>query len=166
MTKSAQETLSNNQFDVTVKPHDLLVHSKFGGSVMVPIIANNNTFILLCIKRRDGQEHLEFPRGFSKQGEAKMDTAIRELKEETNLSADIVQEVGSIMPDSGISDNKVSVFECLLDMSEQDLHLQKSEQISGIRILNKHDLLDAVKNGEIVDSYTLSAITMLESRNS
>ena len=52
------------------------------------IVINNNKVLLV----RQNKGHWEFPKGHVEENETEMETAIREVKEETNLDVEIVSD--------------------------------------------------------------------------
>lgn len=152
---------SNNYFKISGTDRDLNIEQKLSGSVIVPEC--NGTFLLLKIWRKDGQTHLEFPRGFQEPGEDLAGTAERELREETSLSASSIKSLGTIMPDSSISNRKIGVF--LVEVRSFDgATIEKKEQITGYNVFTQNEIEHLIANNKIIDGYTLSAFTKLMTR--
>lgn len=149
----------NNYFSIHGEPTNLSIHQKVGGAVVIP--TDDENFLLLQIVRKDGERHLEFPRGFSTKEENGNQTAIRELKEETNLDVQIAKELGVIMSDSGIIDSKISVVKALTNLDKKTIQLQQAEKIVDYMIVNLTELGEKIRLGEIIDGYTLAAYAML-----
>lgn len=155
--------VENNYFKVAITDHHFELIQKVGGSLIIPIAKETNDLIMLKIHRQDGLVHYEFPRGFAKSNEGPMDTAIRELKEETNLEVDIVRQLGCVMPDSGISDRKIKIYVGLVAMNDNHIKLQASEHILGVQFFSEDKVKQLIKSGKIIDGYSLSAFALLES---
>lgn len=152
---------SNNYFKISGTDRDLNIEQKLSGSVIVPEC--NGTFLLLKIRRKDEQTHLEFPRGFQERGEDLAGTAERELREETSLSASSIKSLGTIMPDSSISNRKIGVF--LVEVRSFDgATIEKKEQITGYNVFTQNEIEQLIANNKIIDGYTLSAFTKLMTR--
>lgn len=152
---------SNNYFKISGTDHDLNIEQKLSGSVIVPEC--NGTFLLLKIRRKDGQTHLEFPRGFQERGEDLAGTAERELREETSLSSSSIKSLGTIMPDSSISNRKIGVF--LVKVRSFDgATIEKKEQITGYNVFTQNEIEQLIANNKIIDGYTLSAFIKLMTR--
>lgn len=149
----------NNYFLIHGEPTNLSIHQKVGGAVVVP--TDGERFLLLKIVRKDSKAHLEFPRGFAKHEEESGQTALRELKEETNLEAKVTDTLGTVMPDSGIIDSKIKVVKAFVNLDKKIIKLQKSERIMDYTIVNLDELSEKIRLGKIIDGYTLSAYAML-----
>lgn len=145
----------NNRFEVSGGPKRLKITPKQSGAVIIPKMQTK--FFLEEIKRQDGELHLEFPRGFQDEPDLK-ETAKRELAEETNLKAEKLSYLGTVMQDSGLINGDTAVYLAEINDLNQTVVLQKSEKIVGYKIVNLVQLLDLVKQNKIVDGYTLSAI--------
>lgn len=64
---------------------------------IVPVLKKENQFYLFVIKHRGG--HWSFPKGHRDQGESPLETAKRELREETGLKVD------SILSETNLEEN-------------------------------------------------------------
>lgn len=153
-TNIKEVTIENNYFNISMKAKNLIINQKIGSSVAV--VMCNDKFLLIKIRRKDDTVHYEFPRGFAKNDEKLKDTAIRELAEETNLT-DIksVANLGVIMPDSGLINIKINLILIKLN-SANNIKLQKSKKISDYIWSSKRDMFAAIKEGKIIDSYTIA----------
>lgn len=148
----------NNYFKIIGGPHSLFLYEKYGGAIIVPSFENEVLF--LQIKRNDGLVHLEFPRGFGEKGETSEETAKRELKEETNLDCIAIQELGIVMPDSGLIDAKIPIFE--IEVNDfNNIILQKSEKIFGYETADRRILRSLILDKSIVDGYMLAGCLYL-----
>ena len=149
----------NNYFKIIGSPTSLQINQKNSGAVI--IATDNHKYLLIKIKRTDNTEHWEFPRGFSEKNETHEQTAIRELKEETNLSNTAkMTKLGEVMPDSGLINVKIVIILINLNFNQQ-IKLQKSEKIFDYKLVTLNQLKQMIANQDIIDSFTLAAYAKL-----
>lgn len=145
----------NNRFTLAGGPKSLKITPKQSGAVVIPKIQNK--FLLEKIKRADGQYHFEFPRGFQ-DNERLIDTAKRELFEETHLKANQMIDLGPAMADSGLINGSANIYLAKIDDMHQQIKLQESENIIDSVMVFLPEMLDMVSLNKIIDGYSLSAI--------
>ena len=98
---------SNTYVEVYDTKGVMTVNNKYGGSVIVPVTQERNLLMLEIFRQPVGCVSLEFPRGFSEINEKSVDTARRELLEEISCRCEEFLPMGSIYPDSGLTNNRV-----------------------------------------------------------
>lgn len=129
-----------------------------GAVVIVPII--NGKYVMVEQFRHALRKNmLAFPRGYGEEGLSSEENLKKELKEE--LGCDNVTNIkylGKVIADSGILGNSIDAYLCDISKAEEK---KGYEGIVGLKFLDKDELSKAVKNGDIEDGYTLSAITLL-----
>ncbi len=102
----------------------------------------------------------EIPRGFGEYGLTAEENAEKELKEETGINAAELEYLGKICPDSGMSSDQVFVFlaefpaECRFGKQDE------KESIQEYRMLTREELRMLAESGDMIDSFTLSAIAL------
>ena len=96
--------------------------------------------------------------GFGEEDLNSEENVIKEIYEELSARATNIKYLGSVIADSGLMGNKVSVYEC-----EIDCYVQKeaNEGIVDIIEVSYDELTEMVKQEEIDDGFTLSAIAMV-----
>ena len=109
---------------------------------VIPFYFDDNELRVVLIKQNNGV--IGFPKGHVEALESEEETALRECKEETNLSASIIEgfkeEISYYMPEYDV--NKVVVFFVGLI---NDLSFSKQEcEISDIYVLNAKEALKAI----------------------
>lgn len=136
------------------------------GVLIVPIrIKDSKVSFVMTSQFRVGANSIsiEFPKGSVKQGEAPESAAIRELLEETGLTAQSIRPFYS-MYSSTTTVNNVMVYLAILSDEEpiaQDLG--RFEKAADLQVINvtADDLLKMIKNNEIVDGQSLAAISVV-----
>lgn len=111
-------------------------------------------------ENHNGMFTWEFPRGGHIEGETSMQTAARELEEETNLKfpPKDIKYLGSAFTDTGILNTEVDYFFVTVDTKTQPLVYNDNEIIEH-KWVPYHELLEAVCNSTIQDAYTLTALS-------
>jgi ADP-ribose pyrophosphatase len=115
---------------------------------------------LLCQYRYPVHASLwEIPRGFGDLGVPESD-AIRELEEETgiHIAPEELRSLGVVHPNSGILQSEVHLFAANCPSSaEQGISSNMPE--GTLRWVQPDTVLAAIANGEITDSFTITAVT-------
>lgn len=127
-----------------------------GAVVAVPIY--NGKFVLLKQFRhtlRDFQ--YAFPRGFAEAGFSPEENIEKELNEELGTKVIESEFIGTIIADSGLSGNKVSVYKCIVENIELKYHYEGIEEII---LLSEEELKQWIREGKITDGFTLAAISL------
>lgn len=130
------------------------------GAVCIPFDSNLDLYIL-SKTRPDGETLLEFPRGFVEEGESHLDGGVRELQEETSLTALKAKYLGRIQPDTGIVNADVQIIAFLVDGLDKDSlsHYDKCDkETNHILKIPVADLDDYLLSAEVVDGYTLAGM--------
>lgn len=143
------------------------VHTAMGGGAILVIPRTpSGKHLLIKIHRYPVNEELwEFPAGLVEQGEDPVNTAVRELQEETGLVAQSAELIGTQFPVAGLmSDTFYTVLAEVLDTDTKDLKLQTEEGIVEAIWVSIHDLREMVSNNQIRDGVTLGAIARLLSQ--
>ena len=111
-----------------------------------------------------GEELLEIPAGKLEAGEehAEREAAIRELREETGLTAGSLEYLGVIYPSVAILTERIHLF-LAKDLTQGEMDLDEDEFLNVERI--PYVELEAMaKRGEIRDSKTLCALYLIRDK--
>ena len=98
----------------------------------------------------------EVPMGGSDAGEEPIDTARRELKEETGLTATTLTPLMRLHTSNSITDEEGSVF-VARGLRAGDTEFDEVENLK-IRKLPLSEAIDMVKRGEITDAISVAAL--------
>lgn len=130
----------------------------------VVVIAQLDDGQLLLVRQHRYPLHrsiLELPAGKIDPGEAILDTATRELLEETGYRASDWRYLGVMHPCVGYSDERIEIFLACGVRREADQNLDSGEFMDVLSV-SLEDALAAVKSGEITDAKTITGLFWAE----
>jgi ADP-ribose pyrophosphatase len=105
-----------------------------------------------------GEYICEIPAGTLEQDEDPIECAYRELTEETGYAADKMEQIGTITPVPGYSDEKIRIFAAYgLKQAEQNLDDNEVLEVYEVKF---SDAIDMIYNGEITDGKTVTGLLM------
>ena len=122
---------------------------RVGGAAALPIIIKGNTeeiVVQLAFRHATNGWELEMPRGASKVNETPMETAKREVLDETGFETDNLVYLGSITPDSGVVASVVPIYLGKVTL-EQETKQDKTEAIKGKYTFTLKELMEGLKQG-------------------
>jgi len=132
-----------------------------GACAIVPIFENGDTILLKQYRYAPAKLFWEVPAGKIDADEALLDTARRELLEETGYVAQALYNIGHFYPCIGFSDEIIHVFIAKeLDFAKQGT--DDDEFIEVVR-LRGTDALSLLDEGSLEDGKTLIALQMARS---
>ena len=134
-----------------------------GGAILVIPRTPSGKHLLIKIYRYPVDRELwEFPAGLVEKGEDPVNTAVRELQEETGLVATSARLFGTQYPVAGVmSDRFYTVLAEVPETDDSQLELQTEEGILGSRWATLDELRAMVQSNEILDNVTLGAVARL-----
>ncbi|PKL60225.1 MAG: NUDIX hydrolase [Methanomicrobiales archaeon HGW-Methanomicrobiales-4] len=127
-----------------------------GAVVILPI---DDEFCYLIRQWRFAIEQyiIEAPAGTIEAGEDPIETARRELIEETGLAAGELIPRGYIYTTPGFTDERIFIFEAR-DLSPSHEHAPDDDEIIEPVRIPTSEVMRQVRDGEIVDAKTIAAI--------
>ncbi len=127
-----------------------------GAVVIVPITASGDLVMIEQYRISVDRRLLELPAGTRENGEDYIQTADRELSEETKYGANSLIDIGTLYPAPGFCNEEQKVI-IAKDLYSRDLPADFGEEIS-THLMSIASVVDAIKSGVIVDSKTISAL--------
>ena len=138
---------------------EYIVHQ--GAAVIIPVLDNGDLVFERQYRYPLGKVMLELPAGKIDPGEEILDTATRELLEETGYSAREWRYLGVTHPCVGYSNERIEIFLAMGLVQESPQNLDHGEFLD-VLTLSLDDTLLAVRNGEITDSKTITCLLWAE----
>ena len=131
-----------------------------GAAVILAALDNGKLLFERQFRYPLGQVFLELPAGKIDAGEPALDTARRELREETGYKAKYWRQLGLMHPCIGYSNERIEIFLAhgLVYVGQQHDEGEFLEVIE----LSLNDALLAVRDGEITDAKTITALFWAE----
>ncbi len=127
-----------------------------GAVVMLATLDNGKLLFERQFRYPVGQVFLELPAGKIDQGEPPLDTARRELREETGYKARHWRYLGVMHPCIGYSNERIEIF--LAHGLSFVGHDRDQGEFLEVIELSLPDALLAVRDGEITDAKTITAL--------
>ena len=152
---------------ISVKKHDILnpngtpgnystIHFKNLAIGILPLDKDNNTWIVGQYRYPIDQYTWEIPEGGGQLDVAPLDTAKRELSEETGISANKWTKIQEMHLSNSASD-EFCILYIAQDLSFGESHPDEEEELV-IKKLPFDELYTMVQNGDIKDSLTVAAV--------
>ncbi len=131
-----------------------------GAVVILAFLDNGNLLFERQYRYPLRQVFLELPAGKIDQGEAIIDTARRELREETGYMAAAWEHLGVMHPCIGYSDERIEIFAAHGLQLSGEKQLDHNEFLDVVEI-SPEEARQAVWDGRITDAKTIAALYWL-----
>ncbi len=163
------KVFSGRRFDVEKKKVKLpngnmmnleMVHSR-EVVIVLPVLNRNTIIMLKQFRPVIGRWQYEFPAGLVDKGEKPIESAKRELKEETGFACGVIRELTSIFSTPGFSDEIVHVF-VASKLKEGEQELEPAENLKVLQI-NLEKVLEMAKSGLIKDAHSIATLLLFDS---
>lgn len=135
-----------------------------GGAVIIPVTNDGKLVFILQYRFAHDETILELPAGKLEKGEDPKVCATRELKEETGYSSNNIIKLGKIYTTPGFCNEVLYIF-LAKDLIEGEHAREEGEEGIELRYFTLQEIDDKIKNGEIVDAKTISAVYMYRAMN-
>jgi ADP-ribose pyrophosphatase len=127
-----------------------------GGAVVIAVLDNGKLLFERQFRFPLNRVFLELPAGKIDTGEHALDTIRRELREETGYRASLWRHLGTMHPCISYADERIEIF-WAQGLSFVGTQRDEGEHLEIIE-LSLSDALLAVRDGEITDSKTITAL--------
>ena len=128
-------------------------------AVILPITENNEVVFEKQLRESVEKVCLELPAGMVDPGEEPIDTAKRELEEETGLIANSIEHMITIYPSTGYTSERVHIF-LARDFEKGHVHLDATEEILDVVKIPMDECIEKAKNGELENASQVIAILL------
>lgn len=137
-----------------------VVHFRSHAVGIVPLDDDDCTWLVGQYRYTLNRYCWEIPMGGAPEGGSLLDTARRELAEETGLRAAHWREILSVDLSKSVTDETGAVF-VATGLTPGDMAPEPTEDIS-VRRLPFHEALDMALNGEITDVLSIAALLKVD----
>jgi ADP-ribose pyrophosphatase len=128
-------------------------------AVVLPITENNEIVFVSQLREAIGKVSVELPAGMVDPGEEPIQTARRELEEETGLIAKNIEHMISLYPSTGYTSEQVHIF-LARDFEQGHVQLDATEQILDVIKVPVEECIERVKNGKLENATQIIAILL------
>lgn len=128
-------------------------------SIILPITDENEVVFITQYRESVNKVSLELPAGRVDPGEKPIETARRELEEETGLICKNIEHMISLYPSTGYTSEKVHIF-LARNFENGKQHLDSTEEILSIKKIKIEECVQKVKNGELENASQIIAILL------
>ena len=128
-------------------------------AVILPITDNNEVVFITQYRESVNKVSLELPAGMVDSGEEPIETAKRELEEETGLIANNIEPLISLYPSTGYTSEKVHIF-VAKDFQNGKQRLDSTEEILSVKKIKIEECVDKIKKGELENASQIIGILL------
>ncbi len=125
-------------------------------AVILPLLAGGRILIERQYRPQIKRYIYELPAGRVDRGEKSLQTAVRELKEETGYTASRVSPMAVAYSSPGITNEKLHMF-IATGLRKGKSHLDDNEYLS-VKTVTLKKAMQMVKKNQIVDAKTIAAL--------
>ncbi len=131
-----------------------------GAVCVIPVTENKDVIFVNQFRYALNKVTLEVPAGKLEKGENPTEAALRELSEETGITAEKIVPLGALYTTPALMDEIIYMY-IATDLHEGTQHLDEDEFVNAVKIPLK-DAVNMVMNGEIRDAKTQTIILKAE----
>ena len=132
-----------------------------GAVVMIPVLEDGRMILERQYRYPVGRVMLEFPAGKIELDEDTLETAKRELREETGYLAAEWRHLGTMHPTIGYADERIEIY-LARGLTALDSNALDEGEFLEVVTLTLDEMLDEVRAGRLTDGKTLSALLWAE----
>ena len=129
-----------------------------GGVVVIAVDECNRVYMVRQFRYPVGRVMLEVPAGKLEKGETPLFAAMRELREETGVTAEKLVYFGSTYPSPGFCDEELHIY-LALGLTEGEASPDEDEFLT-VEKIDIDKLAKMIVRGELQDGKTISAVFM------
>jgi ADP-ribose pyrophosphatase len=164
MSNNQRTLLESRRFTVVeetvAKPDGRIASLQYirhpGSVAILPLVDNDHVCLIHSRRLTVNKTLIEIPAGTREPNETPLETARRELAEETGYRADQFSELATFYPTPGISDERMWIF-VARGLTAGEHAREANEEIENL-VVGWSDALKMLEQGEIEDSKTMVAL--------
>ena len=137
---------------------DIVVHP--GAVTLIPIDSQGNIYFVSQYRHAVGKELLELPAGTLNEGENPQVCALREVREETGMSAATLKLIGEFFLAPGYSTERMYIY-LATDLHPDPLPGDEDEFIT-VKTISMSKVSDMISQGVIQDAKSLAALHLAQ----
>jgi ADP-ribose pyrophosphatase len=137
---------------------DIVVHP--GAVTLIPIDSQGNIYFVRQYRHAVGKELLELPAGTLNEGESPQDCALREVREETGMSAATLKLIGEFFLAPGYSTEQIYIY-LATDLHPDPLPGDEDEFIT-VKTITMSKVPEMISQGVIQDAKSLAALYLAQ----
>ncbi len=152
--------LSLKLYDVLAKgiPAKREIVRKGGAVAIVPVTGDGRIVMVRQFRLAADEELLEIPAGLMDPGEEPLESAKRELREETGFTAEKWTHITEFYPSAGFTDEYIHIF-MAENLTPGETDFDETEDLV-TEIYSLDDLINMICSGEIHDGKTVCGISL------
>ncbi len=131
-----------------------------GAVCVIPVTDDGQIIFVNQFRYALDRVTLEVPAGKLEKGEDPMEAALRELSEETGITAGRIEPLGALYTSPALIDEIIYMY-IATDLSQGEQHLDEDEFVNAVKI-PLAEAVDMVMNGKILDAKTQTIILKAE----
>ena len=143
-------------------PRDVIRHP--GAVIIIPVLDDGSLVFIRNYRLSVAEELLELPAGTRDKVEPPLQTAHRELEEETGYVAERIQCLGEFVMSPGILDERMLVY-LAHGLSQKAQKLEADERIT-VEIASLETAMQWLRDGLLKDAKSIAALAMYQLRTS
>ena len=129
-----------------------------GGVVILAVDDNNRAYMVRQFRYPIGRAMLEVPAGKLEKGEDPLEGAIRELREETGLTAEKLIYFGGTYPSPGFCDEQLHIY--LARGLTHGEACPDEDEFLNLEVVDLDELVQMAMSGKLLDGKSINAIFM------
>lgn len=133
-----------------------------GGVAVVPLHDDGSVTLIRQLRPAVGAELLELPAGRRDPAEEPATCGLRELKEETGLTAGAISSLGTLYTSPGVFDELIHLY-LATELTQEAAEPEPYEEITTVRI-PLTEALAMVQDGRICDGKTIAGLVRAAGR--
>lgn len=131
-----------------------------GSAMVVPVLPDGRLVLVSQYRYLMGRDSLEFPAGGMPVGSSPLQTARRELREESGYEAASWEKIGAFAPYNGVSNEMCHVF-VATGLSFVAPEREVTEEMKTVELFIE-EIEQQVRSGELWDGMTVASFLLFE----